>query len=61
VPRRLCDPSGVTRTTLIRPLTAAALLVALTGCFKIDMDLDISENETIDGEIILVSAEPMTD
>jgi hypothetical protein len=58
----LFDASGVTRTTLIRPLAAAALLVALTGCFKIDMDLDISENrDHRRGRSSWWSAEPMTD
>ncbi len=45
--------SGVVRSTVLRPLPAAVLLVVLTGCIKIDLALDINENEAIDGEIIL--------
>ena len=46
---------------MARPLAAAALLVVLTGCFKIDMDLDISEDETVDGEIILAVSDELAE
>jgi LppM domain len=42
----------VVRSTVLR-LPATVLLVVLTGCIKIDLALDINENEAIDGEIIL--------
>jgi hypothetical protein len=41
------------RTTPVRALAAAAMAVVLTGCIKMDMQLDVSENDTVDGEIIL--------
>ncbi|HET6920422.1 MAG TPA: hypothetical protein VFI46_13280, partial [Jiangellaceae bacterium] len=50
---RCATLSGVVRSTVLRPLPAAVLLVVLTGCIKIDLALDINENEAIDGEIIL--------
>jgi hypothetical protein len=59
--RRVCNASGVIRATLLRSLTAAVLPVVLTGCFKIDMDLDISENETVDGEIILAVSDELAE
>lgn len=41
------------RTTPVRALAAAAMAVVLTGCIKMDMQLDISDSDTVDGEIIL--------
>ena len=37
----------------VRALAVAATAVALTGCMKLDMQLDISDSDTVDGEIIL--------
>ena len=45
--------------TAPRALAAAALLVVLTGCFKIDMTLDVNEDESVDGRIILAVTEEL--
>lgn len=37
----------------MRALAVAAMAVVLTGCLKMDMQLDVSENDTVGGEIIL--------
>jgi hypothetical protein len=47
------------RLTVLRLLLGAALLVALAGCLKIDLALDIDENASIDGEIILAVSEEL--
>ncbi|TDC56684.1 hypothetical protein E1212_01580 [Jiangella ureilytica] len=37
----------------VHALAVAAMAVALTGCMKMDMQLNISDSDTVDGEIIL--------
>jgi hypothetical protein len=44
---------------VLRPLVAVALTAVLAGCLKIDMDLDINEDESVDGEIILAVSEEL--
>ncbi len=41
------------RTRPVRALAVAASALLLTGCFKVDMQLDVSENDTVSGEMIL--------
>jgi hypothetical protein len=41
------------RSRALRALAAVALGAALTGCMKIDMSLDINEDETVDGHVII--------
>jgi hypothetical protein len=52
----MCHPFGVTAR---RALAAAALLVVLTGCLKIDMTLDVNENASVDGEIIFAVSQEL--
>ncbi|RIQ12908.1 LppM family (lipo)protein, partial [Jiangella rhizosphaerae] len=37
----------------MRALAVAASALLLTGCFKIDMQLDVAENDTVGGEMVL--------
>jgi hypothetical protein len=41
------------RTRPVRALAVAAMAVVLTGCIKMDMQLNVSEDDTVGGEIIL--------
>ncbi|TDD68495.1 hypothetical protein E1262_15860 [Jiangella aurantiaca] len=43
----------MTRTRPVRALTVAATALLLTGCIKMDMQLDVSENDTVAGDIVL--------
>jgi hypothetical protein len=44
---------------VFRLLPGAALNVVLTGCLRIDVDLNIAESESIDGEIVLAVSEEL--
>jgi hypothetical protein len=44
---------------VFRLLPGAALNVVLTGCLRIDVDLNIPESESIDGEIVLAVSEEL--
>ncbi|WP_157987494.1 LppM family (lipo)protein [Jiangella endophytica] len=41
------------RTRPVRALTVVAAALLLTGCVKMDMQLDVGEDDTVNGEIIL--------
>ncbi len=47
------------RSPVFRLLLGAALLVVLTGCLKVDLALEISQDESVDGEIILAVSEEL--
>ncbi|SEF15191.1 LppM family (lipo)protein [Jiangella alba] len=40
------------RTRPVRALAVVASALLLTGCFKIDMQLDVSSDDTVDGEMV---------
>lgn len=44
-----------------RALAAVVLAASLTGCMKIDMSLDIQEDESIDGNVILAVSEELAE
>jgi hypothetical protein len=52
----VCHPFG---RDGLRALAAAALVVVLSGCFKIDMALDVNEDESVDGRVILAATEEL--
>ncbi|MGH8774768.1 MAG: LppM family (lipo)protein [Jiangellaceae bacterium] len=41
------------RTGALRALGAVALAAVLTGCLKLDMSLDVQDDETVDGHVII--------
>ncbi|HEX2360898.1 MAG TPA: hypothetical protein VHI11_02380 [Jiangellaceae bacterium] len=45
----------------LRALSVAVLVVALAGCLRVDMALEITENDTIDGEVILATSDELVE
>ncbi|TDE10143.1 LppM family (lipo)protein [Jiangella asiatica] len=41
------------RATSVRALVAAVAAMALTGCMKMDIELDVSSDDTVDGTMVL--------
>ncbi|WP_157553526.1 LppM family (lipo)protein [Jiangella gansuensis] len=40
------------RATPVRALAVAVMAAALTGCLKVDMELDVNTDDTVDGEMV---------
>jgi len=47
------------RRGALHALAAVAVAVSLAGCLKLDMSLDIAEDETVDGHIIMAVSEEL--
>ncbi|NDL60269.1 LppM family (lipo)protein [Phytoactinopolyspora mesophila] len=49
------------RTRTLRAIGAAGLVLALTGCIKMDMDLTVNADDTVDGTMIFGFNKEMSD
>lgn len=48
-------PGGSTRRSASVALLALAAMVVLSGCFKLDMELELASDDTVDGSIVVAA------